>query len=252
MSFAAAGDWRDPQRYERLRCGDRRCFAWEWLRRSPRYRAAWSGAQADAMPFGLLHPVDPDCDALSARPLWHRSIDRAALLADALPPSLAAGLSDRLKPFATTVDRHILLSDGLHSIRVDVEDGVHLSLATPRWLIDGVSGTAAQLHALRQLLALAQTGRFARSLHRPERRARRWISMLRVHDALVAGASYREIVAALFRVDVAAPRWRTGAGAPWRLRVQRLAAAARKSVESGPAAWLNPGIDRADDLYLAR
>jgi hypothetical protein len=69
--------------------------------------------------------------------------------------------------------------------------------------------------------------------------------MLRVHDALAAGASHREIVEWLFGIDVAAPRWRASAG-PWRLRVQRLAAGARRALAMGPAEWLADRGQRAD------
>jgi hypothetical protein len=239
------GDWRDGAAYARLLAGDRRCFAWEWLRRDPAYAAAWATGAPDAGAFGLLAFADPDVNALAARPFWHRTVDRAALCAEACEASRDCFDLGRLAPLVSRLDgsrgdaaEHILLSDGLRSIRIDVLVGSLMAApATPCWRIDGIGGAGPQIRALRQLAALAVHGRFARSLHRPERRAARWAAMLRVHDAIAAGATHREIVAALFDVDVSAPRWRAGAG-PWRLRAQRLAAGARTCLTAGPGFWL--------------
>lgn len=246
-SAIAHGDWRDEAAYAWLLSGDRRCFAWEWLRRTPVYVEAWSGDGSGAATFGLLRFEDPGRDALSARPFWRRNFDRAVLAAEVAPASWRDWLDLRaLAPFVTVIGcseaddavEHILVSDGLRSIRIDLLSGSLITGAVPmRWRIEGVAEAASQLLALRQLIALTRCGRFARSLHTPERRARRWIEMLRVHDAIASGATHREIVAGLFGVDVAAPRWRVAAG-PWRLRVQRLAAGARTALASGPAGWL--------------
>ncbi|BBE35256.1 DNA -binding domain-containing protein [Sphingosinicella microcystinivorans] len=243
MSAAViGGDWQDAARYTRLLPGDRRCFAWEWLRRAPTYAEAWAGA-GDPAPFGLLRLEDPVRDALSARPLWNRGVDSAVLRA-VVEPGPARDRLDlrRFAPLASHVadaaGEHVLLSDGLRSIRLDVVCGSLVNgPAMPSWRIDGLRSAGLQLHALRQLAALARHGRFARSLHPPQRRAHRWIAMLRVHDAIAAGATHREIVAGLFGIDVSAPGWRITAG-PWRLRVQHLAATARAALARGPVAWL--------------
>jgi hypothetical protein len=239
------GDWHDGATYARLLAGDRRCFAWEWLRRDPAYSDAWATGIPDPAAFGLLAFVDPDLDALAARPFWDRAIDRAALRAEAYQGSRDCLDLRRLAPLVSCLPgaghdaaEHILLSDGLRSIRIDVVMGsLAAAPAMPRWRIDGIAGAGLQIHALRQLASLAARGRFARSLHAPERRARRWTAMLRVHDAIAAGVVHREIVAVLFGVDVSSSRWRTGAG-PWRLRAQRLAAGARACLAEGPARWL--------------
>lgn len=249
MPVVAPRDWRDAAAYARLLPGGRHCFAWEWLRRSPAYREAWFARSAEPAVFGLLRFENPVCDALIARPFWCRSSDRSVLCCEiVLGPSSDQFELHRFGPLVSLLPNpdhgpteHILLSDGLRAIRIDLAAG---SLAAGpgalRWQIDGLATAEPQLLALRRLAALARTGRFARSLHRPERRARRWIEMLRVHDALVAGASHREIVEGLFGIDVAAPRWRASAG-PWRLRVQRLAVGARRAIAMGPAAWLSDG-----------
>lgn len=248
MPVVAPRDWCDGAAYDRLLPAGRHAFAWEWLRRTPAYRAAWTTPSADPAAFGLIRFEDPTQDALVARPIWHADVDRAVLRGVIVRRPWADRLAlGRLSPLVSILpgagdgetSEHILLSDGLHAIRIDLAGGSLVGRpAALRWRIDGLALAGPQLLALRQLISLAETGRFARSLHRPERRAHRWIAMLRVHDALAAGASHREIVAGLFGIDVAAPRWRASAG-PWRLRVQRLAAGARRAIALGPAAWLS-------------
>ena len=239
----AGSDWHDAAAYARLLSGDRRCFAWEWLRRTPEYRLAWSSGDPSDR-FGLARLEDPGLDALLARPVWTANVDVAVLSAD----GQAAGEGDwldwsSLAPFMTIVaagrrHKHILLSDGLRSIRVDLS--VSSSVAKPimlTWHIPGGRGMGLQLAALAQLDALIRLGRFSRSLHPPERRARRWIAMLRVHDALAVGTTNREIVTEMFDVPTTGACWRSAVG-PWRLRVQRLAAGARACLAMGPAGWL--------------
>ena len=58
-------------------------------------------------------------------------------------------------------------------------------------------------------------------LHPRERRARRWVLLLRTYDALIAGASQREIAESLLGLDIAEERWRVTAGSV-RSRAQRL------------------------------
>jgi hypothetical protein len=245
------GDWHDESAYARFLPGDRHCFAWEWLRRSPAYAEAWMKGNGAATAFGLLRLEDPARDALTARPFWHRGVDRAVLRAEARPSDQHDRLDLRpLAPLATVIasdddeaGEHILLSDGLRSIRIDLLSGsLAAGPAALRWHIDGLTGAGPQLLALRQLVALARAGGFARSLHPRERCARRWIEMLRVHDAIAAGATHREIVAHLFGIDVAGPRWRLAAGS-WRLRVQRLAGGARAALALRPARWLGGDDD---------
>src|SRR3546814_2425929 len=66
-------------------------------------------------------------------------------------------------------------------------------------------------------------------IYPPERRARRWAMALRAHDAVGAGASHREIAAALFGEKVVKEDW-CGRSDYLRLRVQRLLRMADKLV----------------------
>ncbi|MEO7688347.1 MAG: DUF2285 domain-containing protein [Sphingomonas sp.] len=245
--LAAAADWRDVAVYARLLAGDHACFAWEWLRRSPAYVESWETGCGVPSAFGLVRFEDPARDAIIARPFWHAGVDPAVLRGEvvtsgsrdlfdlALLPHLVTSIAPRL---LGEVSEHILVSDGLRSVRIDLAAGGPADLpAAVRWHIDGLRDAGPQLLALRQLVALSRSGQFSKSLHRPERRARRWIEMLRVHDAIAAGVTHRDIAGALFDVDVSGTGWRAAAGS-WRLRVQRLAAGARECIAMGPAGWL--------------
>ena len=241
MSIAAS-DWRVAASYAWLFAGDRRCFAWEWRRRTLAYVEAWRTAST-AEPFGLLRLEDPSLDARRARPLWSATCDRGVLVAEGFGADGFGGSEwSRLRSLMTSIDndptRHILFSDGLRSVRVDICAAAYGFETAPRcWHIPDGDGLEGQIAALGQLAALARLGRFARSLHPPQRPARRWLTMLRVHDAVAAGATLRDIVSELYGIDTSNLRWRAGA-APWRLRAQRLKAGAIACVARGPTAWL--------------
>jgi hypothetical protein len=126
---------------------------------------------------------------------------------------------------------HAVLSDGYRHIRIDVEHG---SLAADhpvllQYQLHGVVGASGEtrLLPLRRLFGLCRTGRFLPALFPPERRIERAIITLRVHDALDAGASQRDIAAALFGNERIPSDWRAASDS-LRSRVRRLAREARR------------------------
>lgn len=70
------------------------------------------------------------------------------------------------------------------------------------------------------------------SLYPPDRRVDRWIVVLRVHDAMLAGASQREIARVLFGDDPGTPAG-TDRSDSLRSRARRLAADARRMADGG-------------------
>jgi hypothetical protein len=101
-----------------------------------------------------------------------------------------------------------VLSDGWHHIRLDVAEG-SLADGRPvllRYRIHGVASLEPKLLPLRRLYDLCRHRRFALSLYPRDRRVDRWILALRVHDAIMAGASQREIAAVLFGADATGAR----------------------------------------------
>lgn len=237
---ASAADWRTPDAYAPLLLCDRRAFAWEWLRRSSFYRRLWARRTATTSDVladtGLLAWVDPALAAPDARPIW--SIERDPHVLSGRPASGDSVPDDlfdvrSVAPFVSVaVDAshrgHWLLSDGCWAIRLDLHDGTLLGgpiLVEHR--ITGLVSARPKLEALRQFVMLAQRGDLPASMMPRERKAAQWILELRAGDALLDAASQQEMARALFGPSIAPRRWRLES-ASYRLRVQRLAKAARR------------------------
>jgi hypothetical protein len=245
-----AADWRDAAAYTPLVAADRSIFAWEWLRRDPGYRAAVERAiqrggqagerQVPPEHWGLHAFEPPDLPAPLARPLWCVDVHPCVLAVHAEPASaeLDTFALERFRAVSTilvTPDarEHVLISDGLRAIRVDVQTGTLAGGAAQlRYSLGGFASAERPLLTLRRLLALWRTGQFASSLHPREARAKRWLLMLRAHDALAAGADQREIAAELLSREAGELRWRSRCPTV-RSQVQRLVRGARHMVAGG-------------------
>jgi hypothetical protein len=222
---ASSLDWRDGDAYAPLLDADRSLFAWEWLRRDPGYRALFDRAATSANGerlqqqlvdrFGLLAFERPGISVPDVRPLWASPVHPAVLEVEPIAGDRRQDRFDlgRLGCLATIlvgIERdHLLLSDGLRMIRLDGPPGTFgTGPVCFRYGLQGLHSAAPGLLTLRRFLALCSRGRFARTLHPREQRARRWILLLRAHDALASGASQREIAEVLLKRSAAEPRWR--------------------------------------------
>ncbi|HEV2593639.1 MAG TPA: DUF2285 domain-containing protein [Sphingomicrobium sp.] len=246
-AFDMGFDWRDPKRYACLLDADRSLFAWEWLRRNSAYRAAARNARhgigafgdCAAERFGLVRFEDAEASVPRARPLWRSDINPQVLVADFSRESREeTGFElDRFRHLAHLVSEretdHLLLTDGLRAIRLDAPRGAFETRDMRlRFRIGAVPLSEFSVLALRRFLALARRGRFARSLHRPEPRAPRWILQLRAHDGLEAGADLREIAEELLGRSTAETRWRTR-DPSLRSQAQRVVRSARVLANGG-------------------
>lgn len=259
-----ATEWRDTAAYAPLLAADRSVLAWEWLRRDSGYRAAadralGQGSQAaqdsrsEAGRWGL-HAFEPaDLAAPAARPVWRSDVHPYVLEADALPTGDARNLFElaRLAGIATIVEdgrqEHLLVSDGLRAIRLDLLSGsVGRGPVSLHYRLAGLASAERPLLTLRRLLGLWRTGRFSAQLHPVEARSARLVLMLRVHDALACGATQREIAAVLLSAEAGEGRWRVRAPTV-RSRVQRLVRSARFMAAGGYRALLG-GEDRLSGL----
>lgn len=79
-----------------------------------------------------------------------------------------------------------------------------------RWQISGLHDFEVQPVSLLRLCCLHHRRRLLISLYPPEQRAQRWVRMLRAWDERYAGASQRDIAAALFGDRAAAMNWDAG------------------------------------------
>lgn len=247
-------DWKDTEAYQPLLAADRSFFAWEWLRRNPCYRReadlalqrSGEAGQGSAPEHWGLHAFeDPRLTTSDARPVWRSDVHPYVL-------AVRAAVSDSEDFFdlerlaaisrlvvAADAREHLLISDGLRAIRIDVLEG---SLRDGRvglhYLLSGFASTEGPLLTLRRLLALWRTGRFSAALHPGEARARRFVLMLRTYDALASGATQREIAAELLSEEAARVRWRVSMSTV-RSQAQRLVRGARMMAAGGYSALLS-------------
>lgn len=241
-------DWRDAAAYAPLLAADRSLFAWEWLRRDPNYRAAARHALGRCAPGALPPPSDywglhgyepPDCAVPFARPLWQATVHSSVLQMEAVPRPAAPDAFEfaRVASIAMRMPgkggvEHMLFSDGLRTVRVDVAGTLLRGPVALRCLLCGVASAERPLLTLRRLLALLRTGRFSRLLHTQEARAGRWSLALRAADGLAAGANQREIAAVLLSRSAEEARWRSQAPS-LRSQAQRLVRFARDMAAGG-------------------
>lgn len=243
-------DWRDAAAYAPLLAVDRFLFAWEWLRRDASYRAAAERALSDGIAIAQATPAAgriglvafelPHLPAWRARPMWRSDVHPLVLRVEATRAVFSSadafdvdGMQDLARIIVGDQAEHLLLSDGLHSIRLDGPPGAFTGgPVCLHYLIEGVAAAEGPLLTLRRFLALCRAGRFSRPLHPREVRARRWIMMLRAHDGLIAGADQRQIAEQLFSSSVAEPRWRSRESSV-RSQVQRLVRSARRFAAGG-------------------
>lgn len=248
-------DWRDAAVYAPLLCADRSLFAWEWLRRDRHYRTAAEAAleaasgkrrgDPAAAAFGLLAFEDPQLSVPHARPLW-RSDGHPLVLPVARGEEARTDDQFDLRRFAdfaslvaTERGEHLLLSDGLRSIRLDGPDRAFSGgPACLRYMLQGLAAADRPLLTLRRLLALCRGESFPCSLWRREPRARRWVLMLRACDALTAGVDQREIAQELLSSTAGELRWRNREPSV-RSQVQRLVRSARAFSAGGYRALLS-------------
>jgi hypothetical protein len=125
---------------------------------------------------------------------------------------------------------HVLFSDGLRHLQLMVTAGSVLDGPVCfRYLLSGFRHMEAKVLALQRLRGLCRLGRLPRGLFPPERRARRWAMMLRAWDGEMAGASRRQVAAAIFGETAAHELWESG----YRSRMQRLVREAEEMVSGG-------------------
>lgn len=146
---------------------------------------------------------------------------------------------NRLLPWLTLIPgrdggEHAVLSNGQHRLRIDVVSG-RLSgqeAVMLHFRIAGMAGAERNLIPLRQLVSVHRHGRFGPSVFPAEPRMKRWLTTLRVHDAVMSGASHQDIGIVFFGRERVARGWDTGSDS-LRSRVRRLASEAKRMASAG-------------------
>ncbi len=199
---------------------------------------------------GFTFAEHPGIAAPEARIIWQADVDPATLRV-AVIPVYQAGPDHleiaRLAPWLSVVTdgeghEHAVLSDGWRHVRIDVEAGslVEGGLVLLEYRLAGLASAQSSATALRRFLQLAIHRRFAVTLFPPEPRMTRWLTLLRVSDALRAGASQREIGRVLFGDERVDQDW-DGHSDSLRSRVRRLVRDTRAMARGGYRALLRKG-----------
>ena len=199
-------------------------------------------AREAALPTGgSTFAEDPLLAAPDARLIWDASLDPATLVAEAVPAQSSDPDAVALEAFARWLTivadpqgaEHVVASDGLHHVRLDLAAGtLREGPVVLHYRVAGTVSARPMLLPLRRIVEFWLHRRFAASLFPRDPRVERWIVALRVHDALAAGASQREIAAVLFGAEHAADGW-DGASDSLRSRVRRLVVEARRLARGG-------------------
>ncbi|MES1973349.1 MAG: DUF2285 domain-containing protein [Pseudomonadota bacterium] len=209
-------------------------------RRAAQSRAGSSPATTPSN-GGFTFAERPEVEAPDARIIWHADFDPGTVRVVASP--VARGDPDAidptlLAPWLTLVrdfhGEHAVLSDGWHHIRLDIEQG-SLAGGEPvllEYRLKGIVSAESRILPLRRLIDLCRNRRFSRSLYPPDRRVDRWILALRVHDAVMDGASQSDIARELFG-DALERGEGDRRSDSLRSRVRRLVAEARRLAGGG-------------------
>lgn len=202
-------DWRDSDSYLWVTALPRPALAWEFVRRSPKYREAYhSSAVSDrGAPWPLVRLEDPHLDARHAIPAWTDGVcDEILPLRTGAPPqdAIRAAIDvDRLRCQMTMIEEdagttHVLFADRgrqLH-LAVDVDLAAGAGLMTPA--LAPMPLTVKRTLALRRLSDLAEHGELREHLYPAESRAPRFARILQALDGALAGARHRDIAVSLF------------------------------------------------------
>ena len=198
---------------------DALALAWEYLRRHPDYRLDWlrRARRPDAAHrWGLRVLEDPALDARDAHPAWQPGqADVVQLYPDADPPADAESFT-----FWRIPGHKQLLHDGKGLALIARSPGQCLRFALAPGLQDGMAvayahrgGAAAPVRGHASGAALAD------ARPRPSQSALLELHTLQALDAILAGASLREVAEGLFGTDAAAG-WYSDGGL--RSKVRRL------------------------------
>ena len=213
--ISPSADWREPEHYKPLLTCDRHFWAGEWLRRNPEFLADLREAQCSPPDKSGHILCNQDCGLSrwgvrccridgEMAVFWLPECNPLVLAVEAKPHVDTDNTFDcRQCPLFRAVMRgddgqHLLFSDGARHLQLAVTEGD--ALTGPVLLsctLRGIKDFETKPLTLQRLCRLARRGRLLNCLYPPERRACRWIEMLRAFDGAATGASQREIGLAL-------------------------------------------------------
>ncbi len=247
-------EWRSAEYYFPLLEYDCAKWAGEWLRRNPKFQAELSqvpclsetekihtdggvnivacSSSCPLTPWGLRC-----CRTIGDKPVffWLPQYNPYVLTVDAETATDAEGAVDlRQCPLLKAVvhdakrEAYLLFNDGARTLEIIGHGCVAFDAPVSlRCTLHGMQDFENKALSLRRLCSLYQRGLLVKSLYPGERRAHRWIEMLRAWDGSQEGASHREIAAEIFGDDMVQDSWDD----TYRYRVRRLLQSAKKMIE---------------------
>jgi hypothetical protein len=212
-------DWRDSESYLWITALPRSALAWEFVRRSPDYRATFQSegqSRENTSSWPLVRLENPDLDARQASPVWRGEVCGEILPVQTSGSARAAVCSvidtDRLRCRMTAIEEragitHIVFAERGRLLHLEVEahPGAGDGLMTPA--VAPLEVTAQRTLALRRLSDLAAHGELRPHLYPPESRAPRFARILQALDGALAGVRHRDIAVTLFGERRVAQDW---------------------------------------------
>jgi len=204
-------DWRDSGSYLWITGLPRSALAWEFLRRSPSYRAAFQRSDmSEREPessWPMVRLEDPRLDARHALPAWNGiACDEILPLRTGARPQEAIRTAidfNRLRCRMTMIEEqagitHVLFAERGRQLHLAVEahPAGGTDLMTPA--LAPMQATIKRTLALRRLSDLAEHGELRAHLYPAETRAPRFARILQALDGALAGARHRDIAVSLF------------------------------------------------------
>lgn len=255
MSSDRQDAWPGAEPYARLKTVHPAQLAWEWVRRDPDYqgrtpsgrRRTSSGvliiepAPLDVQRrWGCLHIEDGHASVAEVPVLWTGGVDASVLRVVAVADRGLGATSFDLDSWGERAiivpeaeGEHLLLREGQCHIRLYVESGFLLRGAVSlHFVFDPADSFEPSLDTLRRFLHLMRTGCWLAEPPLSDRERTRAIIALRVHDALVMGASLRDLALMLFGEARVAEDWRAP-GEAMKSQCRRWKALARGMANGG-------------------
>lgn len=248
-------DWKNGSYYGALATCDRTTLLWEWTRRDSGYRAWYeslAAAQEDAVggtkilrqcfpkqsnKWDFVFAEAPDTDGFHARLITSHTVDPSVVTVDARSTETGFDLQAIAGFVVILVDHHdreyLALSDGHHHLRIDVARGTVLAgpvafklhCQTPQ-----IAPIAAE--TLTRASLVWQSNRMPVSRFPKDRRLKRLVTALRVHDAIHDQATYQDIARTLFGDERVEREW-NGVSDSLRSTIRRIARQAERLAAGG-------------------
>lgn len=196
-------------------------LAWEYLRRHPDYRRDWRRRRGRtgtiAQRWGLHGLENPGLDAREAHPAWRSESAHLVQIHPDLAPTADAVLFD---VWRIAGHKH-LFHEGQHMVLTAWLPGRWRSFALAPALEYGMACVHVGRNGDAELPPVADEASWSCSRPRPSRAMLLEAHTLQALDAMLAGATLREVAEALHGTAVVASDWH--ADSALRARVRRLA-----------------------------